>query len=68
MHLELSDEQTAALTQELQRIVESDRYPLSPRIQTLRAILGMLRPEPARKPVPPPKHYAPPRASTRRRR
>jgi hypothetical protein len=31
-------------------IVERDRYPLSPRIPTLRAILGKLRPEPARKP------------------
>jgi hypothetical protein len=32
-HLDLTDGQTAALTQELHDIVESDRYPLSPRIR-----------------------------------
>jgi hypothetical protein len=48
MHLDLSDEETAALTQELHNIVENDRYPFSPRIRTLRAILAKLRPEPAR--------------------
>jgi hypothetical protein len=36
MHLDLSDEETAALTQELHEIVENDRYPSSPRIHTLR--------------------------------
>jgi hypothetical protein len=50
-----SDEQAAALTQELHNIVENDRYPFSPRIRTLRAILGKLRPEPVREPLPPPK-------------
>jgi hypothetical protein len=39
MHLELSDEETAALIQELHEIVENDRYPFSPRIRTLSAIL-----------------------------
>jgi len=32
MHLDLTDEETAALTQELHEIVENDRYPLSPHI------------------------------------
>jgi hypothetical protein len=32
--------------QELHDIAESDRYPFSPRIRTLRAILAKLRPEP----------------------
>jgi hypothetical protein len=63
MNLELSDEETAALTQELQDIVERDRYPLSPRIRTLRAILAKLRPEPVREP----NVYAPPRAVARKR-
>jgi hypothetical protein len=36
MHLDLSDEVTAALIQELHNIVEHDRYPFSPRIRTLR--------------------------------
>jgi hypothetical protein len=42
-------------SQELHDIVESDRYPFSPRIRTLRAILTKLRPEPVREPLPPPK-------------
>jgi hypothetical protein len=53
MHLDLSDE-AVALIQELHDIVENDRYPFSPRIQTLRAILAKLRPKPAREPLPPP--------------
>jgi hypothetical protein len=69
MNLDLSDEETAALARELDDIVENDRYPFSPRIRTLRAILAKLRPEPVRKPLPPPKVYVPPLATgTRRRR
>jgi hypothetical protein len=68
MNLELSDDEAADLTQELHDIVENDRYPFSPRIRTLRAILAKLRPEPARKPLPPPKVYTPPRATAARRR
>jgi hypothetical protein len=68
MHIDLTDEETAALTKELHDIVESDRYPLSPRIRTLRAILAKLRPEPAREPLPPPKVYAPPSKGRYRRR
>jgi hypothetical protein len=67
-HLELSDEEAAALIKELADITGNDRYPFSPRIQTLRAILAKLRPEPAREPSPPLKHYAPPRAIAARRR
>jgi len=59
-HLDLTDDEAAALTQELHDIVENDRYPFSPRVQTLRAILHKLRPEPVRKPLPPQKVYAPP--------
>jgi hypothetical protein len=61
MHLDLTDDEAAALTQELHDIVENDRYPFSPRIRTLRGILAKLRPEPVRKPLPPLKVYAPPR-------
>jgi hypothetical protein len=68
MHLDLSDEEAAALTQELHDIVESNRYPFSPRIRTLRGILNKLRPEPAREPPPPPKVYAPPPKGRSRRR
>jgi hypothetical protein len=55
------DEEAAALTKELADITGNDRYPFSSRIQTLRAILAKLRPEPAREPLPLPKVYAPPR-------
>ena len=51
-HLDLSDDEAAGLTQELHDIVENDRYPFSPRIRTLRAVLNKPRPEPAREPLP----------------
>jgi hypothetical protein len=57
MHLDLSDEETVALTQGLHNIIESDRYPLSPRIRTLSAVLNKLRPEPVREPLQPQKVY-----------
>jgi hypothetical protein len=78
MNLDLSDKEAAGLAQELHEIVENDRYPFSPRIRTLRAILAKLRPEPVREglslaqasipkgstqPLPPPKVYAPPRGT-----
>jgi hypothetical protein len=44
MHLDLSDDEAAALAQELHEVVDNDRYPFSPRIRTLRAILAKLRP------------------------
>jgi len=53
MHLDLTDEEAAALTRELHDIVANDRYPFSPRIRTLRTILAKLRPEPAREPLRP---------------
>ena len=67
-HLDLTDEEAAALIKELADIAGNDRYPFSPRIQTLRAILSKLRPEPVREPAPPPKLYAPPRFIPGRRR
>jgi len=69
MNLDLTDEEATALLGELDRIIDSDRYFLSPRIKTLKAIRGKIRPEPVRRPVPQlPKHYDPPRATTRQRR
>jgi hypothetical protein len=68
MNLELSDQEAVSLAQELHDIVEGGRYPFSLRIRTLRAILNKLRPEPVREPLPPPKVYAPPRATAARRR
>jgi hypothetical protein len=66
MHLDLTDEEAAALTQELHDTVENDRYLFSQRIRTLRAILSKIRPEPVREPAA--KVYAPPRVNLARRR
>jgi hypothetical protein len=60
MNLDLSDEQAAALTKELDDIIRSDRYPFSPRVRTIKAILAKLRPERVREPLHPLKHYGPP--------
>jgi hypothetical protein len=68
MNLDLTNEETVSLAEELHNIVENDRYPFSRRISTLRGILAKLRPEPVREPLPPPRVYAPPRATTARRR
>jgi hypothetical protein len=70
MILDLTDEETVALLREIDAIIANDRYFLSPRIQTLKAILAKLRPEPVREPQPPIKHYAPSRSTGawRRRR
>jgi hypothetical protein len=69
MHLDLSDAETEALIQDLSGIINYARYPLSPRIQTLRPILAKLKPEPAR-PVasPEPRVYEPPSRGRYRRR
>ena len=49
----------AALEGELRRIIDDDRYFLSPRIQTLREICNMIRHERVREPLREPKHYEP---------
>ena len=66
--LDLTEEETEALAMLLSRTIDNDRYPLSPRIQTLKGILAKLRPEPIREPLPPLKHYEPPRATAAKRR
>jgi hypothetical protein len=68
MTIDLTDEETVALTRLLSQTIDANRYPLSPRIRTLKAILAKILPEPAREPLPPLKHYEPPRAGARRRR
>jgi hypothetical protein len=40
MTLDLSDEETAALARLLTTTIDDNRYPFSPRIQTLKAILA----------------------------
>src|SRR5438094_209330 len=69
MSLKLSEEETAALLAELDRISSDDRYPLSPRIRMLRTVRAKIRPEPVREPLQPaPRQYAPRRATARQRR
>ena len=65
MKPDLTEDETAALARLLKNTIDADRYPLS---QTLKAILGKVRPEPVREQPPPPKHYDPPRATAARRR
>jgi hypothetical protein len=67
MTLDLTEE-SASLAALLRRVISDDRYPLSPRIRTLRGILDKIEPPPALAPLPPPpKHYEPPRAKRRTR-
>jgi hypothetical protein len=66
-HLDLSEDEAAALIALLTRTIDGDRYPLAPRVRTLKDILAKLRPEPAREPLPPPNADAPPRASAAQR-
>jgi hypothetical protein len=51
MTLDLTDEEQAALIELLRRAIDEARYPLSPRLDPLKAILAKLEP-PA--PQPPP--------------
>jgi hypothetical protein len=51
MNLDLTDEETAALLRELDSLIDGDRYFMSPRIKTLRAIRAKIRPEPVREPL-----------------
>jgi hypothetical protein len=56
--LPLSGDEKLALVAGLKRLIDEDRYPLSPRVQTLTTILARLQPpKPA---LPPRKHYEPP--------
>ena len=61
MTLDLTDEKTEALLEELDHIIDADRFQFSAHVRMLKAI----RPEPV---PPPPKQYAPPRASAAKRR
>ena len=59
--LPLSGDEKLTLVAALKRSIAEDRYPLSPRVQTLTAILARLQPPKAAPvPLPPRKHYEPP--------
>jgi hypothetical protein len=68
-NLELTDIEADALIQELTGTINYARYPLSPRIQTLRAILSKLVPQPALPAASPePRVYQPPSRGRYRKR
>jgi hypothetical protein len=67
MELDLTDDETAALARVLKSTIDADRYPLSPRIQTLKTILDKIRPEPVRELPSPLKRYEPPRIGAARK-
>jgi hypothetical protein len=57
------------LLRELNEIIDGDHYFMSRRIRTLKEIRAKIRPEPVREPLPPPpKQFAPPRATAAKRR
>jgi hypothetical protein len=51
--VDLTDAEHAELVRFLRAAIEADRFPLAPRLRTLRAILDKLDPRP--EPLPPPK-------------
>jgi hypothetical protein len=67
MQLDLTDEETEALARLVCNVIDDDRFPLSPRVQTWKGIFAKIRPEPKREPLPATKYYEPPRAKRRRR-
>jgi hypothetical protein len=67
MNLELTDEEAILLAKELTVLIDGARYLLSPRVKTLTAIRDKIRPKPKSEPLPPLKHYEPPRAKRRGR-
>jgi len=69
MTLDLTDDETAALVRLLRHAIDEDRYPQSPRLAPLRAILAKLDPEKPRPEILPPlKPYMAHSASQRCRR
>ena len=67
MTLDLSDDEAAALAQLLRRTIDENRYPLSPRLTPLKAILAKLDPpEPRPELRPPLNAYDAPKVRRRR--
>jgi len=65
---ELASMRAEALTKALRKLIDDDRYPLSPRVMRLKEILAKFRPEPKREPPPPLRNYEPPRMGRYRKR
>ncbi len=68
MTLDLTDDEKQALARLLRNTIDEARYPLSPRLVPLKAILTKLDPpEPRLEPPPPLKAYDAPKIRRRRR-
>ena len=70
MQLDLTDDEAVALAQLLRGAIDDARYPLSPRLAPLRAILEKIEPPEPRPELPPPlkARMAPSMAGRRRGR
>jgi hypothetical protein len=66
--LPLSADEKAALAAALKRLIDGDRYPVSPRVRTLEVILARLQPPKPPAPLPLRKHHEPPRHTPAQRR
>ena len=55
--LDLTEEETDALARLLSWTIDDDRYPPSPRVQSLKAVLTKIRQEPPREPLPPTRRW-----------
>jgi hypothetical protein len=67
--LDLTDDERDELVCALRQMIDGDRFPLSPRIRRLKAILGKLEPpRAAAEPFPAPRPPSEPRHALRKRR
>jgi hypothetical protein len=69
-HLALSNDDIRDLTTILKRLIREAKYPFSPEARRWKELLAKLDPEAVKQlePAPPPKVYAPPRATVTGRR
>jgi len=69
MTTDLTEDDKAALIELLRETIASDRFPLSPRIKRLRAVLAKFDPpSPRPEPLPPPKPPGEPSQAVRRKK
>ena len=66
--INLTDDELAAVTAALRRVIEDDRFPHAPRLDPLRSALAKLESATAPKPTPHPKATPPAKADKRARR
>jgi hypothetical protein len=52
--IDLTDDEHEAVAKALRKLIDDDRFPLSPRLRPLKSALAKLAPQPPKKPLPPP--------------